>query len=91
VLARVVEDEEGEVKRVNGHQPKSVVIREKYVPAPGEVEWAATRWSQPDPVTGFNVGIGIECRIHAQTWFMARAQAMARLNCEAHEVEVKRA
>lgn len=61
--------------------PGEVVITTKPYGVPsGEVEWTATRKSDGQATT-----------VRAQTWFFARAAAMAEFGCDPHDVEVVRA
>ena len=63
----------------------AVVVQEKYVAASSEIEWKATLLRD---VHGYERGC---CAFpHAQTWFFARAAAMALFGCGPRDVEVVR-
>lgn len=70
-------------KRSRAPKKKHVPIAPAGMVPSGEVEWRTFVLAGPRA--------GSNQTISAQTWFVARAQAMALFACEASQVEVKRA
>jgi len=74
-------------KRTRAPKKKHVPIAPAGTVPSGEVAWTAKHWG----LTESGLTQLREETVHAQTWFFARAAAMALFGCGPTEVEVKRA